>query len=190
MSRYVTHELKTYVRAVNRSLSCCEWLWSTLEDTRARQPSGRKEVVLRSQHRLQSRPHVQQGLYRMPLLPNLWRVQQVVSDRLSRHEYLDSDLQPCLHYRNDLPMHAGRRVLGSKHPRIPVLQGELCVVAKVWLTLTDSNMKNEPWWISYATTQISTDFALLLMPLPVIQKLSMRRIERLGVCLVFGTGIL
>ncbi|KAJ4311220.1 hypothetical protein N0V94_008059 [Neodidymelliopsis sp. IMI 364377] len=50
--------------------------------------------------------------------------------------------------------------------------------------------KNEPWWISYATTQISTDFALLLMPLPQIMPLSMGRTEKLGVCLVFGTGAL
>ncbi|KAJ4983737.1 hypothetical protein SVAN01_10772 [Stagonosporopsis vannaccii] len=49
--------------------------------------------------------------------------------------------------------------------------------------------KNEPWWISYATTQILTDFALLLMPLPVIRKLSMGRTEKLGICLVFGTGV-
>ncbi|KAH6612741.1 hypothetical protein C7974DRAFT_84641 [Boeremia exigua] len=49
--------------------------------------------------------------------------------------------------------------------------------------------KNEPWWISYASTQISTDFALLLMPLPVIRKLSMGRTEKLGICLVFGTGV-
>ncbi|KAJ4346307.1 hypothetical protein N0V95_005517 [Ascochyta clinopodiicola] len=48
--------------------------------------------------------------------------------------------------------------------------------------------KNEPWWISYATTQISTDFALLLMPIPQIVTLSMGRTEKLGVCLVFGTG--
>lgn len=48
--------------------------------------------------------------------------------------------------------------------------------------------KNEPWWISYATTQILTDFALLLMPLPAIRALSMGRTEKLGVCLVFGTG--
>jgi hypothetical protein len=50
--------------------------------------------------------------------------------------------------------------------------------------------KNEPWWISYATTQISTDFALLLMPIPQILPLSMGRTEKLGVCLVFGTGAL
>ncbi|KAF3005814.1 hypothetical protein E8E13_008060 [Curvularia kusanoi] len=49
--------------------------------------------------------------------------------------------------------------------------------------------KNEPWWISYATVQISTDFVLLLMPLPVIRRLSMGRTEKLGVCLVFGTGV-
>ena len=50
--------------------------------------------------------------------------------------------------------------------------------------------KNEPWWISYATTQISTDFALLLMPIPQIMTLSMGRAEKLGICLVFGTGAL
>ncbi|KAJ8113603.1 hypothetical protein OPT61_g4301 [Boeremia exigua] len=49
--------------------------------------------------------------------------------------------------------------------------------------------KNEPWWISYATTQILTDFALLLMPLPVIRKLSMGRTEKIGICVVFGTGV-
>lgn len=50
--------------------------------------------------------------------------------------------------------------------------------------------KNEPWWISYATTQISTDFVLLAMPLPQIMTLSMGRTEKLGICLVFGTGAL
>ncbi|KAF2854713.1 hypothetical protein T440DRAFT_241456 [Plenodomus tracheiphilus IPT5] len=48
--------------------------------------------------------------------------------------------------------------------------------------------KNEPWWISYATTQITTDFLLLAMPIPSIMKLSMGRAEKLGICLVFGTG--
>ena len=50
--------------------------------------------------------------------------------------------------------------------------------------------KNEPWWISYASTQISTDFALLLLPISEIMKLSMGRAEKLGICLVFGTGAL
>ncbi|KAF3047787.1 hypothetical protein E8E12_011672 [Didymella heteroderae] len=48
--------------------------------------------------------------------------------------------------------------------------------------------KNEPWWISYASTQISTDFALLFLPISEIMKLSMGRAEKLGICLVFGTG--
>ncbi|KAI8935859.1 hypothetical protein NX059_007376 [Plenodomus lindquistii] len=48
--------------------------------------------------------------------------------------------------------------------------------------------KNEPWWISYATTQITTDFILLAMPIPSILRLSMGRAEKLGLCLVFGTG--
>ncbi|KAF1929862.1 uncharacterized protein M421DRAFT_37861, partial [Didymella exigua CBS 183.55] len=48
--------------------------------------------------------------------------------------------------------------------------------------------KNELWWISYATIQISTDFALLLLPIPKIVKLSMGRAEKLGICLIFGTG--
>lgn len=50
--------------------------------------------------------------------------------------------------------------------------------------------KNEPWWISYATVQITTDFALLLIPIPEILNLSMGRTEKLGICLVFGTGAL
>jgi hypothetical protein len=48
--------------------------------------------------------------------------------------------------------------------------------------------KNEPWWISYATIQITTDFMLLALPIPQILKLSMSRAEKLGLCLVFGTG--
>ncbi|KAF1845979.1 uncharacterized protein K460DRAFT_312988 [Cucurbitaria berberidis CBS 394.84] len=48
--------------------------------------------------------------------------------------------------------------------------------------------KNEPWWISYATTQITTDFMLLAMPIRQILLLSMGRAEKLGICLVFGTG--
>ncbi len=50
--------------------------------------------------------------------------------------------------------------------------------------------KNEPWWISYATTQITTDFMLLAMPLRQIFRLSMGRAEKLGISLVFGTGAL
>ena len=50
--------------------------------------------------------------------------------------------------------------------------------------------KNEPWWISYAVIQITTDFLLLGMPIPQIFKLSMGRAEKLGICLVFGTGAL
>lgn len=48
--------------------------------------------------------------------------------------------------------------------------------------------KNEPWWISYATVQITTDFMLLAMPFRQILSLSMGRAEKLGVALVFGTG--
>jgi hypothetical protein len=48
--------------------------------------------------------------------------------------------------------------------------------------------KNEPWWISYATVQITTDFMLLAMPFRQILNLSMGRAEKLGVALVFGTG--
>ncbi|CAN9415252.1 unnamed protein product [Alternaria alternata] len=48
--------------------------------------------------------------------------------------------------------------------------------------------KNEPWWISYATVQITTDFMLLAMPFRRILGLSMGRAEKLGVALVFGTG--
>ncbi|KAL1793061.1 hypothetical protein ACET3X_008043 [Alternaria dauci] len=48
--------------------------------------------------------------------------------------------------------------------------------------------KNEPWWISYATVQITTDFMLLAMPFRRIMGLSMGRTEKLGVALVFGTG--
>ncbi|EDU41784.1 integral membrane protein [Pyrenophora tritici-repentis] len=48
--------------------------------------------------------------------------------------------------------------------------------------------KNEPWWISYATVQISTDFMLLAMPARQIMKLSMGKAEKLGIALVFGTG--
>lgn len=50
--------------------------------------------------------------------------------------------------------------------------------------------KNEPWWISYATIQITTDFMLLAMPIRQILLLSMGRAEKLGICLVFGTGAL
>ena len=50
--------------------------------------------------------------------------------------------------------------------------------------------KNEPWWISYATTQITTDFMLLLMPVREVLRLSMGKAEKLGICLIFGTGIL
>ncbi|USP79802.1 uncharacterized protein yc1106_07076 [Curvularia clavata] len=48
--------------------------------------------------------------------------------------------------------------------------------------------QNEPWWISYATVQISTDFVLLAMPLRQILRLTMGTTEKLGVALVFGTG--
>lgn len=48
--------------------------------------------------------------------------------------------------------------------------------------------QNEPWWISYATVQICTDFLLLAMPLGQVMKLSMGRAEKLGIVLVFGTG--
>lgn len=47
---------------------------------------------------------------------------------------------------------------------------------------------NQPWWISYATVQIITDFVLLAMPFRQILKLSMGTTEKLGVALVFGTG--
>lgn len=47
---------------------------------------------------------------------------------------------------------------------------------------------NEPWWISYATVQITTDFALLFMPFRQILKLTMGTTEKLGIALVFGTG--
>lgn len=50
--------------------------------------------------------------------------------------------------------------------------------------------KNEPWWISYATVQITTDFMLLAMPIRQILRLSMSKAEKLGICLVFGTGAL
>lgn len=50
--------------------------------------------------------------------------------------------------------------------------------------------KNQPWWVSYATTQITTDVLLLAMPVPQILKLSMGRVEKLGLCLIFGTGVL
>jgi hypothetical protein len=48
--------------------------------------------------------------------------------------------------------------------------------------------KNEPWWISYATVQITTDFLLIAMPVRQILKLSMGRAEKLGIVLVFTTG--
>ncbi|CAA9964650.1 hypothetical protein P3342_010723 [Pyrenophora teres f. teres] len=48
--------------------------------------------------------------------------------------------------------------------------------------------KNKPWWISYATVQISTDFVLLAMPARQIMKLSIGKAENLGIALVFGTG--
>ncbi|KAF2134299.1 hypothetical protein P153DRAFT_280712 [Dothidotthia symphoricarpi CBS 119687] len=48
--------------------------------------------------------------------------------------------------------------------------------------------KNEPWWISYATTQIVTDILLLAMPVRQILTLSLRPAEKLGICLVFGSG--
>jgi hypothetical protein len=48
--------------------------------------------------------------------------------------------------------------------------------------------KNEPWWISHATVQISTDFLLLALPFRRILELSMGRAEKLGIALVFGTG--
>ncbi|KAF1945366.1 hypothetical protein EJ02DRAFT_369783 [Clathrospora elynae] len=47
---------------------------------------------------------------------------------------------------------------------------------------------NEPWWVSYAVTQIVTDFMLLVMPIGQILKLSMGKVEKLGLILVFGTG--
>jgi hypothetical protein len=50
--------------------------------------------------------------------------------------------------------------------------------------------KNEPWWVSYATVQITTDFILLAMPIRQILRLSMSKAEKLGICLVFGTGAL
>jgi hypothetical protein len=50
--------------------------------------------------------------------------------------------------------------------------------------------KNEPWWISYATVQITTDFMLLAMPIRQIVHLSMGKAEKLGIALVFGTGAL
>jgi hypothetical protein len=50
--------------------------------------------------------------------------------------------------------------------------------------------KNEPWWISYATIQITTDIVLLLLPIRRVLALSMGRAEKLGICVVFGTGAL
>ncbi|KAF1358016.1 hypothetical protein EJ07DRAFT_167036 [Lizonia empirigonia] len=43
--------------------------------------------------------------------------------------------------------------------------------------------QNQPWWISSAVTQITTDFALMFMPISQIMTLSMGRTEKLGICL-------
>ncbi|PSN65401.1 hypothetical protein BS50DRAFT_589803 [Corynespora cassiicola Philippines] len=48
--------------------------------------------------------------------------------------------------------------------------------------------KNEPWWISYATTQITQDFMLMFLPVRQIVSLSMTRTEKIGLSLVFCTG--
>jgi hypothetical protein len=62
-------------------------------------------------------------------------------------------------------------------------------VAAFWdQSIHSQCFKNEPWWISYATVQITTDFLLLIMPFGQILKLSMGRAEKLGIALVFGTG--
>ena len=128
-------------------------------------------MVLWCQHCVQGRSDVQQDFDRVFVLPDFCGLQSLIPHRLPRYERLDCILQPCLHHCNDFSMHTSCSILGQNQP------GFKC-------------FKNEPWWISYATTQISTDFALLLMPIPQIMTLSMGRAEKLGICLVFGTGAL
>ncbi|ORY09301.1 hypothetical protein BCR34DRAFT_602947 [Clohesyomyces aquaticus] len=48
---------------------------------------------------------------------------------------------------------------------------------------------NEPWWISYSVVQIASDFALLILPIRQVYSLSMTRAEKLGLKLVFCTGL-
>jgi hypothetical protein len=48
----------------------------------------------------------------------------------------------------------------------------------------------EPWWISYSVTQILADVALLALPVEQILSLRMSKPEKLGLCLVFATGLL
>ncbi|KAF2112844.1 hypothetical protein BDV96DRAFT_496939 [Lophiotrema nucula] len=49
--------------------------------------------------------------------------------------------------------------------------------------------QNEPWWISYAVIQITTDVVLLALPIRQVFSLSMTRPEKLGLTLVFCTGL-
>jgi hypothetical protein len=48
----------------------------------------------------------------------------------------------------------------------------------------------EPWWISYSVIQILTDVALLALPLKQVLSLTMSKPEKIGLCFVFGTGLL
>ncbi|KAF2797813.1 hypothetical protein K505DRAFT_297692 [Melanomma pulvis-pyrius CBS 109.77] len=48
---------------------------------------------------------------------------------------------------------------------------------------------NEPWWISYSVVQILTDVFLLVLPIQQVFTLSMTKTEKLGLSLIFGTGI-
>lgn len=50
--------------------------------------------------------------------------------------------------------------------------------------------KNEPWWISYSVVQILTDVGLLALPIRQVLQLGMTKAEKLGLCFVFGTGLL
>jgi hypothetical protein len=57
--------------------------------------------------------------------------------------------------------------------------------------IQDGKCFNEkPWWISYSVIQISTDLLLLALPVKQVLHLKMSRNERLGLCLIFATGLL
>lgn len=99
----------------NIFLSCCVRLRPTLGYTQPRHSRNRTQVVLRCQHYVQGRPYVQQDLHCMSILPDFRRLQELLPYRLPRNECLDCLLEPCLHHRNNFPMHAGCCILGQKH---------------------------------------------------------------------------
>ncbi|KAK7743668.1 hypothetical protein SLS62_010537 [Diatrype stigma] len=50
-------------------------------------------------------------------------------------------------------------------------------------------ISNSPFWYANAGFNISTDFIILLMPMPLVYRLKIPALQKIGLCMVFALGI-